>query len=54
MTDVKTSLKTVLNRLKLSGMLLTLPDRAAYAARAEDGFGLRRRCVRHQECQRSG
>ena len=31
MTDVKPSLKTVLKRLKLGGMLPTLPDRAAYA-----------------------
>ncbi len=31
MHDVKPSLRTVLKRLKLSGMLPTLPDRAAYA-----------------------
>ena len=29
--DIKTSLKTVLKRLKLSGVLATLPDRVAYA-----------------------
>jgi len=34
MIDVKPSLKTVLKRLKLSGMLATLPDRAAYAEKA--------------------
>jgi len=31
MTDVKPSLKTVLKRLKLSGLVPVLPDRAAYA-----------------------
>jgi DNA replication protein DnaC len=31
MSDVKPSLKTVLKRLKLSGLVPTLPDRAAYA-----------------------
>jgi DNA replication protein DnaC len=33
--DVKPSLKTVLKRLKLSGVLDTLPDRIAYAAKAK-------------------
>ena len=37
MTEVKTSLKTVLKRLKLSGMLPTLPDRAAYATKTSLG-----------------
>jgi len=37
MTDVKASLKTVLKRLKLSGMLPTLPDRAAYAQKTSLG-----------------
>ena len=31
MTDVKPSLKTVLKRLKLSGLVPVLPDRASYA-----------------------
>lgn len=31
MTDVKSSLKTVLKRLKLSGLVPVLPDRATYA-----------------------
>lgn len=34
MMDVKPSLKTVLKRLKLSGLLPVLPDRAAYAQKA--------------------
>ena len=34
MIDVKPSLKTVLKRLKLSGVLEVLPDRAAYAQKA--------------------
>ncbi len=34
MTDVKPSLKTVLKRLKLGGLVPTLPDRAAYAQKA--------------------
>ena len=34
MTEVKTSLRAVLKRLKLSGMVPTLPDRAAYATKA--------------------
>ncbi|HEU4629650.1 MAG TPA: IS21-like element helper ATPase IstB [Gemmatimonadaceae bacterium] len=34
MTDVKPSLKTVLKRLKLSGLVPVLPDRAAYATKA--------------------
>jgi DNA replication protein DnaC len=34
MTDVKSSLKVVLKRLKLSGLLAALPDRAAYAQKA--------------------
>lgn len=33
--DVKPSLKTVLKRLRLSGVLDTLPDRIAYAAKAK-------------------
>jgi len=37
MTDVKPSLKAVLKRLKLSGMVPTLPDRAAYAQKASLG-----------------
>ena len=37
MTEVKASLKAVLKRLKLGGMLPTLPDRAAYAAKASLG-----------------
>jgi hypothetical protein len=32
--DVKPSLKAVLKRLKLSGLVPVLPDRAAYAAKA--------------------
>lgn len=35
MTEVKTSLKTVLKRLKLSGLLPVLPDRAAYAQKTD-------------------
>lgn len=35
MNDVKPSLKTVLKRLKLSGLVPVLPDRAAYAAKAD-------------------
>ena len=31
MMDVKPSLKTVLKRLRLSGLVPTLPDRASYA-----------------------
>ncbi len=34
MTDVKPSLKAVLKRLKLGGLVPTLPDRAAYAQKA--------------------
>ena len=34
MPDVKPSLKAVLKRLKLSGLLAALPDRAAYAQKA--------------------
>jgi DNA replication protein DnaC len=34
MTDVKPSLRTVLKRLKLSGLVPVLPDRAAYAQKA--------------------
>jgi DNA replication protein DnaC len=34
MIDVKPSLKTVLKRLKLSGLVPVLPDRAAYAQKA--------------------
>lgn len=34
MHDVKPSLKTVLKRLKLSGLVPILPDRAAYASKA--------------------
>lgn len=34
MIDVKPSLKTVLKRLKLSGLAPTLPDRATYAVKA--------------------
>lgn len=34
MTDVKPSLKTVLKRLKLSGLVPVLPDRVAYAQKA--------------------
>jgi DNA replication protein DnaC len=34
MMDVKPSLKAVLKRLKLSGLVPTLPDRAAYALKA--------------------
>jgi DNA replication protein DnaC len=34
MNDVKPSLKAVLKRLKLSGLVPVLPDRAAYAAKA--------------------
>lgn len=34
MSDVKPSLKSVLKRLKLSGLAPTLPDRAAYAQKA--------------------
>jgi DNA replication protein DnaC len=34
MPDVQPSLKTVLKRLKLSGLVPVLPDRAAYAAKA--------------------
>lgn len=37
MNDVKPSLKAVLRRLKLSGLLPVLPDRAAYAVKAELG-----------------
>ncbi len=37
MTEVKTSVKTVLKRLKLSGMIPTLPDRAAYAQKTSLG-----------------
>lgn len=37
MNDVKASLKTVLKRLKLGGMLATLPDRAAYAQKTSLG-----------------
>lgn len=33
--EIKPSLKAVLKRLKLSGMLATLPDRAAYAQKAK-------------------
>lgn len=33
--EIKPSLKVVLKRLKLSGMLATLPDRAAYAQKAK-------------------
>lgn len=36
--ETKPSLKTVLKRLKLSGMLATLPDRAAYAKKAKLTF----------------
>ena len=35
--EVKTSLKAVLKRLKLSGMVPTLPDRAAYAQKTSFG-----------------
>lgn len=35
MTDPQPSLKTVLKRLKLSGLLPVLPDRAAYAVKAK-------------------
>jgi hypothetical protein len=34
MNDVKPSLKAVLKRLKLSGLVPVLPDRAAYASKA--------------------
>jgi DNA replication protein DnaC len=34
MMEIKSSLKTVLTRLKLSGLLPVLPDRAAYAQKA--------------------
>lgn len=37
MAEVKTSLRAVLKRLKLSGMVPTLPDRAAYATKASLG-----------------
>jgi DNA replication protein DnaC len=37
MIDVKPSLKVVLKRLKLSGMVSTLPDRAAYAQKTSLG-----------------
>ena len=33
--ETKPSLKTVLKRLKLSGILSTLPDRVAYAGKAK-------------------
>lgn len=33
--DINSSLKTVLKRLRLSGILATLPDRAAYARKAK-------------------
>ena len=33
--ETKPSLKAVLKRLKLSGMLITLPDRVAYAKKAK-------------------
>lgn len=33
--EIKPSLKTVLKRLKLSGILVTLPDRVAYAKKAK-------------------
>lgn len=33
--EIKSSLKTVLKRLRLSGMLITLPDRIAYAKKAK-------------------
>ncbi len=35
MAEVKPSLKTVLKRLRLSGLLPTLPDRASYAKKAK-------------------
>jgi hypothetical protein len=34
MVDVKPSLRAVLKRLKLSGLVPILPDRAAYAQKA--------------------
>ena len=37
MIEAKPSLKSVLKRLKLSGLLATLPDRAAYASKADLG-----------------
>jgi DNA replication protein DnaC len=37
MTEVKPSLRSVLKRLKLSGMVPTLPDRAAYAQKTSLG-----------------
>jgi DNA replication protein DnaC len=37
--EIKPSLKTVLKRLKLSGVLATLPDRAAYAKKAKLSLG---------------
>jgi DNA replication protein DnaC len=37
MNEVKPSLRAVLKRLKLSGMVPTLPDRAAYATKASLG-----------------
>lgn len=33
--EIKPSLKTVLKRLKLSGILATLPDRVAYAKKTK-------------------
>lgn len=36
--ETKPSLKTVLKRLKLSGLLATLPDRAAYARKAKINY----------------
>jgi DNA replication protein DnaC len=36
--EIKTSLKTVLKRLRLSGILNTLPDRIAYAKKAKLGY----------------
>jgi len=35
MMEIKTSLKTVLKRLRLSGILATLPDRVAYAKKTK-------------------
>lgn len=35
MLEISPSLKTVLKRLKLSGLLATLPDRVAYARKAK-------------------
>ena len=33
--EIKNSLKTILKRLKLSGILATLPERIAYAQKAK-------------------